>query len=44
MPLEEIRPALEAETLDALRAQAYDAQMDAWMKEANVKLYPDRLQ
>ena len=44
VPLEEIRPALEAETLDALRAQAYDAQMDAWMKEANVKLYPDRLQ
>lgn len=44
VPLDQVRDALQAETLEDRQYDAYEAQVDAWLDEANVKYYPERMQ
>lgn len=42
--LEDVQDALMEETLDQLRMEAYEAQMDQWLEEADAVYYPERMQ
>lgn len=42
--LEDVRDALMEETLDQLRTEAYEAQVDQWLEEAGAAYYPERMQ
>ena len=42
--MSEVYDALSAQTLDTARYLAYDAQINAWMEEADPKYYPERMQ
>lgn len=44
VPLEDVREYLREDVLDALREQAYQQQLDAWVQEANPQYYPERMQ
>ena len=41
--LEEVREALETTELSAKQNEAYNAAVDAWVAEANVKTYPEKM-
>ena len=41
--LEEVREALEAETLSAKQTETYTAAVEAWVAEANVKTYLEKM-
>ena len=42
--MSEVYDALSAQTLDTARYLAYEAQINAWMEEAEPKYYPERMQ
>lgn len=44
VPLSDVRERLMEETLSAAREEAYEAQIDIWLSEANVRYYPERMQ
>ena len=44
VPLEDVRAALEAETLEAAQYESYAAQLQVWVSEANPNYYPERMQ
>lgn len=44
VPLDQVRGALADETLESMRYDAYEAQLDAWLEDAQVKYYPERMQ
>ena len=44
VPLEDVRSALEAETLQTLRYDAYEAQVAQWVEEAEVVYHREALQ
>ncbi len=41
---EQVRDALRQQTLESAKQEAYDSQLDAWIDEAHVKYYPERMQ
>ena len=44
VPLEDVKDALRQQTLESAKYSAYEAQLDQWLEEANVKYYPERMQ
>ena len=44
VPLADVRDAIEADALEEARYAAYEAQVNAWLEEADVKYYPERMQ
>lgn len=44
IPLEDVREALEAEALESLRYDAYEAQLAQWVEEANVTYHREVLE
>ena len=44
VPLADGRDAIEADALEEARYAAYEAQVNAWLEEADVKYYPERMQ
>lgn len=44
VPLEEVKKELQHETLENAKYSAYEQQLNKWLKEANVKYYPERMQ
>ena len=44
VPLADVREELAQETLDAAQYEAYAAQVQAWLEEANPSYYPERMQ
>ena len=44
VPLADVREELMQETLDAAQYEAYAAQVQAWLEEANPSYYPERMQ
>ena len=44
VPLADVRDAIEADALEEARCEAYEAQVNAWLEEADVRYYPERMQ
>lgn len=44
VPLEDVKEELQRETLESAKYDAYEAQLNKWLEEANVKYYPERMQ
>ena len=44
VPIEDVREALEADALEEAQYAAYEAQVSAWLEEADAKFYPERMQ
>ena len=44
VPLEDVRDAIQADALEEARYAAYEAQVNAWLAEADAKYYPERMQ
>ena len=44
VPVEEVYDALAEEALSNRRAKVYEEQVNAWMTEAEIKYYPERMQ
>jgi len=44
VPLEHVKEELQRQTLDSAKYEVYEAQLNKWLEEANVKYYPERMQ
>ena len=44
VPLEDVKEELRQQTLESAKYSAYEAQLNQWLEEANVKYYPERMQ
>ncbi len=43
VPLSNVSSRLTTETQQSVKDKAYNEQLDAWMEEANVTFYPERM-
>lgn len=44
VPLENVKEALQRDTLENAKYSAYEAQVNEWLEAANAKYYPERMQ